>query len=166
MFNIDDIGVIRGSGSNYTVNVEDRDTSSASATLKRGEVAKRNNANFALLVADGDPEQGTDILVGLITSESTETASADGTAEALQLLPSAVLRGRATTAANIDTAAELLGVIFDHVTFDVSSGAITIDEDEGDDPNVHGLVIIDGDEVNGTLDVLVHQDVVLGGAAI
>lgn len=168
MFNLDDIGIIRGSGSNFQVRTNDRDTSSLTVTIKRGEVVKRGTTgnNFAIPVLTGDPEISTDVLIGVATSESTETATADGTVEVAQILPGTVLRGKATTVANIDTDAKLRDITFDYVAFDVTSLAQTIDEDEGDDPNVHGLCIIDGDIVAGTLDVLVHANVTLSGSLV
>lgn len=168
MFDIDDIAIIRGGGSNFQARVDDRDTSSLTRAIQRGEAVKRGGAgnNFAIPVLTGDPEIATDILLGVATSESTESASADGTVEVAQILPSTVLRGSASTAANVDTDAELRDITFDYVAFDVSSLAQSIDEDEGDDPNVHGLCIIDGDIVAGTLDVLVHVNVTLSGSLV
>src|SRR3990167_10415978 len=166
MFNIDDISIVRGSGSNFQGRVEDRDTSSATATLKRGEIAKRNNTNFALLIANGDPEISTDILLGVVASESTETASADGNVELVAILPGTVLRGRATTAATMNTVALLQGIRYEYVASDVASGAITIDEDEGDDANSQGFCILDGYIVAGTLEVAVHVNVTLFGSLV
>ena len=168
MFNIDDIKIIRGGGSSFEVRVDDRTTSSETVTIKRGEPVKRDNANFVIPVATGDPEISTDILVGIAMSESTETSAANGTVDVMQILPSTVLRGRATDAAAINTDAELRDITFDYITFDVagSPGAITIDENEADDPNVHGLCVIGGDIVAGTLDVLVHVNVTLSGSRI
>lgn len=147
--------------------VDDRDTSSASATIKPGEPVKQNNANFVLLCATGDPEQGTDAFVGIAHNESDETSSAEGTVDVEVVAPYVTrIRGRATTSTNIDTDAELKGVLMDAVTFDLSSGDFTIDEDETDDPDVHGLVIVDGDINKGTLDVYVKPLATLFGNAI
>ena len=166
MFNADDIKIVRGGGSSYTVRTDDRDTSSASATIKRGEPVKRNNANFALRIATGDPEIGTDILLGIASSESTELAATEGTVEVTQILPQTVLRGVMTTPSNANTDAELLGIELDYVTFDVTGTIVTINENENDDPNVHGLFIIGGDIVAGTLDVLVHMSATLSGTTV
>ena len=168
MFNIDDIYIIRGGGSSFEVDVDDRTTSGETVTIKRGEPVKRDNANFVAPVATGDPEIAADILVGIAGSESTETSSTEGIVEVTQILPSTVLRGRANDAAAINTDAKLLGIKFDYIAFDVagSPGAITIDENENDDPNVHGLCVIGGDIVAGTLDVLVHVNVTLSGSLI
>lgn len=151
-----DIKIIKNPGEARRYNAEDRTTSSQTATMKPGEPVKGagTGRNFVYLLADGDPEVGTDIFIGIVAEESTETSTADGTVLVHTLLPNTMLRGKATTAANINTAAKLLALKGDYVAFDLAAGVFTIDEDEGDDPNVHGLCIIDGDIVKGTLDVI------------
>lgn len=147
--------------------VDDRTTSSASATHKPGEPLKQSNGNFALLLADGDPEQGTDAFIGIALNESTETSSAEGSVDVEVVVPFVTrLRGRATTAANMDTDSELKAFIQDAVCFDLVAGVFTVDEDEGDDPNVHSLVIVDGDIAKGTLDVYVKPLGTLFGNAL
>lgn len=133
------------------------------ANIKLGVVAgdamkvAGTGTNYADLVLDGDPEAGTDIFVGITTTDSTNTAAADGVVNIEIVGPGTIVEGKATTVANIDTATKLKAIIFDYVAFDRSAataaGIITIDEDEGTDPNVHGLFIIDGDIVKGTLNV-------------
>jgi len=101
----------------------------------------------------------TDEFVGIAIDESTETSSADGTVNVLIPVPGqTVLRCKATTAGNIDTAAKLLALRQNSVTFDVTSLTQTVDEDETDDPNVHGLMIIGGDIVAGTIDFVINQN--------
>jgi hypothetical protein len=138
--------------------VDDRTSSSASATHKPGEPVKKNG-NFALLCATGDPEIGTDTLLGIVAKESTETSSADGKCEVIVVGPGSVIRGKPTTTANMDTASELQGLLLDYVAFDLTSTTFTIDENEGDDPNVHGLQIISGNVTKLTLDVMPHVNV-------
>lgn len=166
MFNLDDIEIIKGSGANIKVDVDDRNASGEVVTIKKGEPVKRDNASFVIPVGNGDPEIATDILVGIAQSESTETASAEGTVELALIVPQTVLRGRTTSA--IADAAALLAVKFDYVTFDVaaSPGAITIDHGESDDPNSHGLCIIDGDFIADTVDVLVHINATISGSRV
>ena len=166
MFNKFDIRYVRGEGSAELVRVDDRTTSGASATIKAGEPIKRDNSNFALVVASGDPEIATDILLGLASGESTETSSDEGTVPNVMAQPGSVIQGRATTAANIDTDAELLAIELDYVAFNVVGTVITIDAVEGDDPNVHGLFIIGGDTAKGTLRCGIHGLVTLWGALI
>lgn len=166
MFNEGDIKFIAGEGSGRKCRVDDRTTSSASATIKPGEPIKRSNGNFALVVETGDPEIGTDILLGLAKNESTETSSAEGTVEFNLIVPGSILQGKMTTPANGDADSELKAFELDYVAFDVNAGVITIDEDEGDDPNVHGLFILGGDIVKGTLDVAVHVNVTIFGSLV
>lgn len=160
-----DIDVIKHAGPVRKYRAEDQDTASnRSATLKVGEPVKvaGTGTNFVDIIATGDPEVGTDQMVGVVVKESDDTASADGHVLVATLIPArTVLRGDATTSTNVDTASELNGLLGDWVTFDVDgSNNVTIDEDEGTDPNAHGLKIVDGDYNNGTLDVIVH-----GGAS-
>lgn len=156
-----DVKFISGAGPAIVHKVDDRTTSSVVTTLQPGEPVKKST-NFAIPVATGDPEVGTDEMLGIVRKESTETSTADGEVEVLSFIPGlSVIRAAATTPANMDTAAELLGIIGDHVAFDVTAssgtnGVFTIDENEGDDPNVHGLKILRGNTVKGTLDCLVH----------
>jgi hypothetical protein len=156
---INDYKLVKGSvGPTILCNAEDRTTSTLTVTMKPGELVKKGGTggNFVIPLLDGDPELGTDEVVGLVRKESTETSSADATVEVILLVPGMQIRGKVTTAANMNTAAELLAIMGDNVAGDVSSLAQTVDEDEGDDPNVHGFKIIAGDIVKGTIDFIVH----------
>ena len=167
-----DIKIVKNPGPVIKYRTDDRTTSSATATIKPGDVVKKGGAegNFATIVLTGDPEVGTDMVLGVVASESTETSTADGTVDVYFPLSGQVIRGKAATAANIDTDAELLLLLNDSVAFDRSAatedGTLTIDEDEGDDPNVHGLTIIDGDTSAGTLDCLWHILATVNGTTI
>jgi len=114
--------------------------------------------NYVVPLADGDPEAAVDRMVGIAASASTETASADGVVEVYMVIPdNTVMRAKATTTANIDTDAKLLLLLNDSVTFDLVSSTYTVDENEGDDPDVHGLMIVDGDFSDGTLDFILKS---------
>lgn len=129
--------------------------------IEAGDMVKRGGTggNYAVHVQDGDPEGGTDILLGIVKSAPNNTAAANGVGNVELVGPGSKLQGKATNAANINTAAKLLALRNDFVCFDRSvdtvAGVLTIDEDEGDDPNVHGLFILSGDIVKGTLEVMV-----------
>lgn len=157
-----DIKVVSGGYGVKQFKTDDRTTSSETATLKPGDVVKRGGAgnNFATIVLTGDPEIGTDILIGVVAKESTETSTADGVVDVEIVGPGTVIRGKAATSTNMDTEAELLLLLNDYVAFDRSAansgGTLTIDEDEGDDPNVHGLLIVAGNTARGELDCFVH----------
>lgn len=155
-----DIKVLKKGLGTEVFGAEDRTASSVVATMKPGEPVKRagTGGNFVYPLADGDPENGTDIFVGIVHKESNETSALDGEVTVEVCGQGTTLEGKASTPANINTAAKLLAVRHDYVSFDVTAssgtnGIFTIDEDEGDDPNVHGLFIIGGDITKGTLRV-------------
>ena len=123
----------------YTFLVDDRGTSS-DTVIYPGDPIKilaGESGNYAGHLATGDPEYGTDIVIGIAASTSTETASVNGTVEAYMPLPGMIYKCKATTPANL-----AVGVVLDTVTFDLTSTTYTVDEDEGSDENVHGLRIM------------------------
>ena len=64
-------------------------------------------------------------------------------------------RGRALTAGNLDTDAELLGLLFDVTLFDLASSNFRIRDAVTADTS--GLLIVGGNITKGTLDVTVDQ---------
>jgi hypothetical protein len=168
-----DLQIIQGKGPIFVYDVDDRTSSSQSAALEPGEPVKQSasGGNFAIALATGDPEVGTDELLGIVRKKSTETSTVDGKVEVRCVIPGeTVLRGKATTAANIDTAAKLLLLMGDWVCIDLTgsgtNGAgnvFTFDEDEGSDPNVHGFKIMGGNTTRGTLDCLCNSPATQAG---
>ena len=161
----------RGYGVLPDIDVKDRTTSSMTAQMNPGEPVKRYTSTdqYALPVATGEPAHGTDIFLGITTKVSTETSTVDGVVDLELVGPGTQLRGFATTVGKVDTSAKLLAIRLDFVTFDLTSltgtnGDFTIDEDEGDDSNVHALMIVGGDIDKGTLDVLTAISSVFNGA--
>lgn len=134
-------------------------TEAAATNILAGEPVKIGGTgnNYVIPLATGEPEISADATVGVASSTSTETAALDGTVDILLALPGVVFRCAATTPANIDTDAELLAILNDRVTFDLTTGVYTVDENEGDNAD-HGLRIIAGDIVNGTLDFIFSQE--------
>lgn len=164
-----DIKIVQHPGPVREYNTEDTTNSDESTALYVGEPVKRTDATCDYLerLETGDPEIGTDAFVGIVVKEGTETSSADGLVLVNCPIPTqTVLRGDAHTATNINTAAKLLAYMHNSVCFDLTSTTFTINEDEADDPNVHGLRIIDGNIAKGTLDVLVHSMVLESGTYI
>lgn len=154
-----DIKVIKNEGGTLVYNAEDRSTSGLTATMKAGEPVKvgGTGTNFVTLIATGDPEVGTDEFIGIVRKESTETSAADGKVEVTVMVPMrTMLRGSANDYTKMNTAALLLGLQLDWITFDYDDTNFTIDENEGTDPNAHGLQIINGDIAKYTVDVIVH----------
>jgi len=167
--NKNDVKIVQHPGPVREYDTEDLTNSDESTVLYVGEPVKRTDgtADYLERLETGDPEIATDLFVGIVVKEGTETATANGKVLVNCLIPSqTVLRAKAVTATNINTAAKLLAFMHNSVTFTLTSTVFAIDEDETDDPNVHGLRIIDGDIVKGTLDVLVHSMVCESGAYI
>ena len=154
--------------STRTYVVEDRTTSSASVTIKPGEPLKIRSAeggNDVIILATGDPEVGTDIMVGIAASESTETSTVDGTVEVYVPVPGiTVFRCRATTPSGVNTAAKRLAILNDVVSFDLTGIIFTVDATEGTDDNVHGLIITDVDISNGDIDFVFKARALQGGS--
>lgn len=132
----------------------------ANTLLVEGDLVKIGGTgnNFVVKVATGDPEVGTDRIVGVVKQASTDTASAAGTVDVYMIDNRTVLRAKATTGSNLAD-----GILFDSVALDVNSGTITIDEDEGDDPDVHGCVILAYDADADTVDFVIKTGALLDG---
>lgn len=148
-----------------TFSVDDLDTSTLVTNIQPGEPCKRST-DFATLLLTGEPTYTTTVatFIGIATSTGTATDTAEGTVDIATVVPFVtILRAKATTAANIDTAAKLQAFSFNAVSFDgisaltgsTTTTPYTIDEDQTDDPNDTGLVILGGDVNKGTLDVFV-----------
>jgi len=158
-----DISIVGGDAVTPRQNfyVDDRTTSSASATIKPGEPVKLEDAaggnNFALLLATGEPNvTSTTRFVGIAEDESDETSAADGSVNVAIVVPYITkLRCKAHTGTNINTVAKIKLLTGDAVTFDLTSSKFTVNEDEGDDPNDHGLVMVDFDIEKGLVDFYV-----------
>lgn len=129
-----DISVVGGSSVSpiYEFPVDDRTTSTQTETIKPGNPVQLDNENYVEIIADGGPVYTTGLLVGIAQDQSTETSSAEGVVNVQVAVPFVtILRGKATTTANADSASDLLAIRNDSVCFDNTSNVITIDENEG-----------------------------------
>lgn len=128
--------------------------------------------NYVDLLTDGMPTRGTDVFVGVTHNASTNTASADGVMDVELVGAGTILEAKATTAANINTDAKLLGILNDTTNFDrtaaTAAGVLTIDETNttAKKSSTLSLVILDGDIVKGTLKVAVAGGGIIGGSNI
>ena len=148
--------------------VQDRTSSSLTTTIKAGEMLKQasDGSPYVIPILDGDPENGTDIVWGIAASISDETTSADGTVDVYMLTSEHILEVKAATSTNVDTQAEIDALVGDVVSCDVTSLTQTLDENEGNDNNVHGFIILGGDPVRGTLFVRLKDHVSMTGASL
>jgi hypothetical protein len=114
-------------------------------SIKAGEiVVKDSEQGYVELAADG--AANADVYIGVAASDSTETATADGTVEVYDN-PMCVFTGKPTTAGNLARA-----LVFTQVTLDVAggtNGAQTIDEN---DTSNGTFIITDFNDDEDTID--------------
>lgn len=114
------------------------------------------NTNTAVVLTDTKPRVATDEFLGVATKDaevSGVTVTAHTTFFAAIIPNITRIRGRAKTAANVDTDAELLLILNDLVDFDLTASTYTIDDTAAS--NASGLQVIDGNTAKSTLDVIV-----------
>ncbi len=113
------------------------------------------NVNTVVVLTDGKPTVGTDEFIGIAAKDASGTGTlvAHTTAVTVPIPHVTKIRGRAKTAANVDTDAELLAILGDFVLFDLTSAVYTIDDTAAAD--TAGLQIVDGNTAKSTLDVVV-----------
>lgn len=119
------------------------------------KAAAGTGTNFASLCLDGDPEQATDMFAGVSRIDGSETAALNGVIDVELVAFGTIMEAKATTVANVNTDAKLLLLLNDFVCFDRSAataaGILTVDEDEGTDFDVHGLMILDANISTGAI---------------
>ncbi len=121
------------------------------STLSSGAAS----VNTVVVLTDTKPRVATDWFQGIaaIDAPGTGTLVAHTTYVTVPIPWVTRLRGKAKVAANVDTDAELLLVLFDAVDFDLTSAVYTIDDTAAS--NASGLNIVNGNTAKSTLDVLV-----------
>lgn len=116
-----------------------------------------SNVNTVVVITDAKPTIGTDEFKGVCAKDFEVNAA--GTVIAhytsiTQFIPYVTrVRGKAKTFANIDTQAELTGVLYDLTVFDLTASKYTIDA--GGAADTGGLQIVDGNINRGTVDCVV-----------
>ena len=161
-----DIDFYDVSGKN-TVPTRTYQTEGGEADINAGEPVKLKTAGsqYVIPLATAEPVIGTTTqVIGVAASDSTHTASADGTISVYVPDTQVVWRCKATTPANIDTEAELNALQNDRVTFDLTTGTFTVDENEGDAVD-HGLQIVGGDTETGDIHFTIRSGAIEGPVA-
>lgn len=115
------------------------------------------SVNTVVVMTDTKPIIGTDAFVGIAAKNMKVNTAGTVLAHKLQVavpFPNYTrMRGAAKVKANLDTDTELLAILWDYVTFDLTSAVYTIDDTAAADGS--GLLIVDGIPAKGTLDVTV-----------
>lgn len=115
------------------------------------------SVNTVVVMTDTKPRIGTDAFVGVAAQNMKVNSAGTVVAHTLNVvvpIPEVTrIRGKAKTAASVDTDSELLGLLWDYVDFDLTSGVYTIDEAAAADASA--LTVKWGNPAKGTLDVTV-----------
>ncbi len=99
----------------------------AATTINPGEpIAVTLGAATVTAMATNKPVVGTDYLIGIATSTSTQTASAAGTVDYLPIQNGLVYLISPKVAATFDTQAEYDALVNDRVLIDLTAGSYTI----------------------------------------
>jgi len=117
-----------------------------------------SGANTVVLAGDATPVIGTDAFVGISAQDApvgTDTTVDADWVDVVEPIPNWTrLRGKAKTAASVDTLTELIGLLWDVVLFDAANtNTFTIDQTAAADTS--GLTIKGGIFEQGLLDVTV-----------
>ena len=141
-----------------TWQVDDRDTSGYANAFEPGEPIQvfATGSPYCSTLINGGPIRGSDEYLGVVSKQSTETATANGLVEYVSMIVGTELRGKATTSTNVNTAAKILAMQGDWVGIDNTAEVFTFDENETSDPNKLAFQIMRGDYIAFTLDVLVN----------
>jgi hypothetical protein len=135
-------------------------TAASATAIAAGEPLKFSAAGAVDVIhlVDGDLTIGTDTqFVGISATTSTHTAGAAGLVDVYMPLPGIVYEMAATTAGNVDTAAEILALQNDRVTMDLAGGVFTLDENAADGVT-NAFYIVGGDADTGKLLFTVRLD--------
>lgn len=122
---VNDIQILRTPGfvpASKKVNV-----AAGATAINAGEpVARALGAVTCTAMATSKPVVGTDFLVGIATTNSTQTASVAGSVEVLPLIPNVVYTIRPNVPATWDTQAKYDALVGKRVLIDLTSGNYTI----------------------------------------
>jgi len=139
------VRIVDQAGHNVIPTVKWQTEANATA-IYAGEPVKLKAAGspYVIPLADGEPQIGTTTqVVGIAASDSTQTASADGSVEVYIPLPGVVYSAKAKTASTVDTQAELNALCGDNVVFDLTSTTYSVDAAAGNAAG-NGIQIIGG----------------------
>ena len=148
------IRILKGGKTTQRVRTE----ANVTVGIREGDAIKcgiGTGTNYAGVCLTGDPEQATDMFMGVSTTPGTETTALDGVIDVEIAVPGTVMELLATTVSNLATDALLLGLLLDVNSLDRSAataaGVLSFDSNEvaGGDPDVHGFMLLDGRITDG-----------------
>lgn len=153
-----DIKIV-GTGGHCNVPTYKWQTEAAATAIYAGEPVKLKAAGspYVIPCADADLTLGTDVeFIGIAATDSTQTASADGSVEVYVPLPGIIYEAKVKTASTVDTAAKVLALCGDRVVFDLTSSTYTVDAAAGDAVG-NAVLIVGGDTTKSTLRFMINR---------
>jgi hypothetical protein len=110
------------------------------------------DVNTIVVMTDTKPRVATDNFVGIFAQNAPGSGALAAHTTLVDVpIPNATLiRGKAKTATNIDTDAELLAILWDAIDIDLTAAVYTFDETAAS--NASGFIIQNGDTSKQTLD--------------
>lgn len=137
---------IKTAGGMQTVPVIVCNTEANATAIYAGEPVKQKTAGskYVIPVADAEPVLGTTVaVVGIAASNSTHTASADGTVSVYNVTPDTILVAKAKSSTAADTEAEIIALKGKRVVLDLTTGVYTVDTGASDGAT-NGVIIVGG----------------------
>lgn len=155
---LNDIRIMDVAGANVLPVRTYQVASGAVSSIKAGEpviMTTIGTSQYAALAADADPTIGTDYLLGIAASTSTDTVAAAGTVDVYLPLPGVVYRAKAKSAAAADTDTEIKALANKRTIFDLTSSVWTIDTAAADGAT-NGLILTGtGDASKSEVDFMI-----------
>ncbi len=112
--------------------------------------------NYVAVAADAKPIISDANFVGITSSLSNQTASADGVVDVLLPVPGIVYACKAKTASTFDTDAEILAVLNDNVYLDLTSSVYTVDVANASAGGTGAFRIVGGDPSSQIVYMVMH----------
>ncbi len=117
--------------------------SGTTASIKPGEpVVRTLGSQYVALAATNSPVVGTQYVVGVAGTQSTETSTAEGKVQVTPLVPGVIYLGNPKVAATWNTQTKYDALVGARVLWDLTSSAFTILASDG---ATNGLVV---EEIN------------------
>lgn len=115
------------------------------------------SVNTVVVLTDTKPRVGTDWFQGIAAKDaevnSAATVIAHKTSVTVPIPGVTRIRGRAKTSTNADTDSEVLGLMFDVIDMDLTTGVYTFDETAAADASA--FQVVDGNPAKATLDCVI-----------
>lgn len=115
-----------------------------------------SNVNTVVVLTDTKPRVATDDFVGIFAKDAPTLPATLAAHTSQVIVPIAgvtLIRGKAKTAANVDTDAELLLILNDLIDFDLTTAKYTWDDTAAS--NASAFQIVNGNTAKQTLDCVV-----------